>query len=522
MVKKALCIGCNYPSKAFGLAGAVNDAFLIADGLQRCGFDSANVCVLHDIHPGQKKSMKVEPAKNPTRVNILQKLQWLVRDARAGDVLFFSFSGYGLQVDDMDGYQDEGYDEAILPTDFVEGRDGDYAVIVADDIHDILLGTPAGCSCVVLMDCDHATSVVDVSGTVDGSLVRGLKYQNYCGLKGHTTKVQLANHDCDVWREECARALKARPRFQPTMEVDNPKKGRLPTRPGMSRSLPVAFCYSAAGHGQTAMEMQMTTTADSKDQPKQHGILSWCFVLAMAELNFDCTYMELAEGIREQMRVIKERDLPRMDQDVLFTFSAPLSDPNKMRLFQPLPDEKPDLAPPPGAIERPPPPPIVPPPPRGFLQLGKGAGKGNGGTASGRTSSPAVQRPGESSYYGAQPGSSFSGPHGSAYSGMPYQGVSGAPGQGGTFPPGHGSAYPPGQHRGNSTQGNTFPGYIPPQPVKASDGGQRPLPQHPQPGSPRLSQGVESDVVAVFNNLVGQAGDFWSSLTGKSQGTQSR
>jgi hypothetical protein len=27
-------VGCNYPSKAFGLAGAVNDAFLIAETLQ--------------------------------------------------------------------------------------------------------------------------------------------------------------------------------------------------------------------------------------------------------------------------------------------------------------------------------------------------------------------------------------------------------------------------------------------------------------------------------------------------------
>lgn len=31
---------------------------------------------------------------------------------------------------------------------------------------------------------------------------------------------------------------------------------RLPTRPAMSRSSSIAFCYSAAGHGQTAMEMQ--------------------------------------------------------------------------------------------------------------------------------------------------------------------------------------------------------------------------------------------------------------------------
>lgn len=41
------------------------------------------------------------------------------------------------QVDDMDGYQDEGYEEAILPTDFVDGRDGDYSVICTNDLHDV-------------------------------------------------------------------------------------------------------------------------------------------------------------------------------------------------------------------------------------------------------------------------------------------------------------------------------------------------------------------------------------------------
>ena len=107
----------------------------------------------------------------------MQRLQQMVRMTRPGDVLFFSFSGYGLQamahkcstemlrsdaifcrwtmvmcvlvqvqvfinqnlsceVDDMDGYQDDGFEEAILPTDFVDGRDGDYSVICTNDLHD--------------------------------------------------------------------------------------------------------------------------------------------------------------------------------------------------------------------------------------------------------------------------------------------------------------------------------------------------------------------------------------------------
>mmetsp|Transcript_6517 Transcript_6517/g.15928 ORF Transcript_6517/g.15928 Transcript_6517/m.15928 type:complete len:537 (-) Transcript_6517:53-1663(-) len=374
MVKRALCVGCNYPSKAFGLAGAVNDAFLLAECLQEnCGFQPENICVLHDVHPGQKKSMKVDQALKPTRVNIMAKLQWLVRNARPGDVLFFSFSGYGLQVDDMDGYQDEGYDEAILPTDFVDGRDGDYSVIVADDIHDILLGIPQGSCCLVLMDCDHATSLIDVAGTLNGGLVDGLKYQTFCGLKGHTTKVQLADHNREVWQEERAREVKARPRFQPMMEIDNPRKGKLPTRPAMSRSSPVAFCFAAAGHGQTAMEVQMNLIVDGKDAPRPHGVLTWCFVEALKEHGFSCTFLEAHEAMKRQLNQVKEQILPKLDQEVLLTFSMPLSDPGRMKVFEPATSTG-NMA-----VERPPgtghvAPVIVPPPPPGFVKSSALAG----------------------------------------------------------------------------------------------------------------------------------------------------
>lgn len=370
MVKRALCVGCNYPSKAFGLAGAVNDAFLIAETLQaHMGFRHENVCVLHDVYPGQKKSLKVEPAKSPTRVNILQQLQQIVRQTRPGDVLFFSFSGYGLQVDDMDGYQDEGYEEAILPTDFVDGRDGDYSVICTNDLHDVLLGVPQNVIVTAVMDCDHATTLIDIGGTLDGSLVSGLKYSSFCGLQAHSTKMMLANHERGVWQEEKARSVAARPRFQPVMEIDNPRRGRLPTRPAMSRSSSIAFCYSAAGHGQTAMEMKMTTPSVDGQEPtvKQHGVLSWCFAKALEELNFSGTYFELQEEIQQQMKQIKATSLPRMDQEVLLTFSLPLSKPRTMKILQP----RESLHAPDRGIStqsmRLAAPAVVPPPPPGFL-----------------------------------------------------------------------------------------------------------------------------------------------------------
>lgn len=45
-------------------------------------------------------------------------MQWLVRDARPGDSLFFHYSGHGGQAADLDGDEDDGFDETILPLDF--------------------------------------------------------------------------------------------------------------------------------------------------------------------------------------------------------------------------------------------------------------------------------------------------------------------------------------------------------------------------------------------------------------------
>lgn len=53
----------------------------------------------------------------PTRENIMRAMEWLVKDARANDSLFFHYSGHGGQsvafLDNVNGYED-----TILPVDF--------------------------------------------------------------------------------------------------------------------------------------------------------------------------------------------------------------------------------------------------------------------------------------------------------------------------------------------------------------------------------------------------------------------
>ncbi|KAJ1523079.1 Ca(2+)-dependent cysteine protease, partial [Nowakowskiella sp. JEL0078] len=104
--KKALFVGINYFGSDSELKGCINDvknvkAFIIS----RYGFrDDPNLMLTltDDQQPWQFK---------PTRANIIAGINWLVQGVRPGDSLFFHFSGHGSQQKDMDGDEDDGYDE---------------------------------------------------------------------------------------------------------------------------------------------------------------------------------------------------------------------------------------------------------------------------------------------------------------------------------------------------------------------------------------------------------------------------
>ena len=58
-----------------------------------------------------------DPARVPTRANLMRALRWLVDGTSARDSLVFHFSGHGVQKLDRDGDEADGYDEAICPLD---------------------------------------------------------------------------------------------------------------------------------------------------------------------------------------------------------------------------------------------------------------------------------------------------------------------------------------------------------------------------------------------------------------------
>ncbi|KAI0245292.1 peptidase C14, caspase domain-containing protein [Lactifluus subvellereus] len=76
------------------------------------GYRSEDIVVLTDDSDQQ------DPHSNPTKSNIIRAMQWLVQDAKPNDSLFFHYSGHGGQTEDLDGDEDDGYDEVIYPVDY--------------------------------------------------------------------------------------------------------------------------------------------------------------------------------------------------------------------------------------------------------------------------------------------------------------------------------------------------------------------------------------------------------------------
>src|SRR5947199_1281369 len=143
--RKALLIGINYFNQRGQLRGCINDVKNMSTYLnQNFGYAREDMVILTD---DQQNSMS-----QPTKTNILRAMHWLVKDARPNDSLFFHYSGHGGQTPDLDGDEEDGYDEVIYPVDFrTQGH------IVDDEMHRIMVKSlPAGVRLTAIFDSCHS------------------------------------------------------------------------------------------------------------------------------------------------------------------------------------------------------------------------------------------------------------------------------------------------------------------------------------------------------------------------------
>ncbi|KAI0195455.1 hypothetical protein F4808DRAFT_440607 [Astrocystis sublimbata] len=149
--RKALLIGVNYFGQDAELAGCINDAQnLSAFLIESFGYKREDMIILTDDAR--------DPMLIPTKANIIRAMQWLVRGAQPNDSLFLHFSGHGGQTEDLDGDEDDGFDETIYPVDFKENGH-----IVDDELHDVVVKPLVpGVRLTAIFDCCHSGSALDL------------------------------------------------------------------------------------------------------------------------------------------------------------------------------------------------------------------------------------------------------------------------------------------------------------------------------------------------------------------------
>jgi hypothetical protein len=140
--KKALLIGINYLNTPYQLNGCIDDTSRMKDLLSSHGFSDFKI--LTDL-----TNVK------PTKSNILSELRSLVVNAKAGDILFFYFSGHGSYTFDANNDETDGRDEMIISSDLQGLLDDELKSILQNNL-------PREVTIFGLFDSCHSGSIFDL------------------------------------------------------------------------------------------------------------------------------------------------------------------------------------------------------------------------------------------------------------------------------------------------------------------------------------------------------------------------
>ncbi|KAJ5257081.1 hypothetical protein N7478_013185 [Penicillium angulare] len=277
--RKALLIGINYFGQKGQLRGCINDVKNMSTYLnQNFGYAREDMVQLTDDQQN--------PMSQPTKANILRAMHWLVKDAQPNDSLFFHYSGgltyepgHGGQTPDLDGDEDDGYDEVIYPVDFrVAGH------IVDDEMHRIMVQSlRPGVRLTAIFDSCHSGSAMDLPYVYSTSGV--LKEPNLAkeagqGLLGVVQA--YARGDMGGMMETAMGFFKKATKGDDVYERNKQTK----TSPAD------VIMWSGSKDDQTSQDAQIAGQAT--------GAMSWAFIAALRK-NPQQSYVQLLNSIREEL-----------------------------------------------------------------------------------------------------------------------------------------------------------------------------------------------------------------------------
>jgi hypothetical protein len=150
-LKKALLIGINYiESPSNKLAGCINDVKNIKKQINKFYPKCKQFKILTDDLTLLEKK--------PTRKNIIDGINWLVKGLKPGDNVYFHYSGHGGLTVDKNNDEKSGMDNCIYPI-----RDTNIEMILDDELKQLLANKiPKGSKCFAVLDCCHSGSGLDL------------------------------------------------------------------------------------------------------------------------------------------------------------------------------------------------------------------------------------------------------------------------------------------------------------------------------------------------------------------------
>ncbi|KAJ5736918.1 uncharacterized protein N7483_002043 [Penicillium malachiteum] len=254
------------------LRGCINDVKNMSTYLnQSFGYAREDMVLLTDDQQN--------PMSQPTKANILRAMHWLVKDAQPNDSLFFHYSGHGGQTEDLDGDEDDGYDEVIYPVDF---RNAGH--IVDDEMHRIMVQTlQPGVRLTAIFDSCHSGSALDLPYIYSTSGV--LKEPNLAkeagqGLLGVVQA--YARGDMGSMMSTAMGFIKKATKGDEVYERNKQTK----TSPAD------VVMWSGSKDDQTSQDAQIAGQAT--------GAMSWAFIAALRK-NPQQSYVQLLNSIRDEL-----------------------------------------------------------------------------------------------------------------------------------------------------------------------------------------------------------------------------
>ncbi|KAF2242056.1 hypothetical protein BU26DRAFT_164390 [Trematosphaeria pertusa] len=270
--RKALLIGINYFGQRGQLRGCINDVKNMSTYLNsHFGYKREDMVTLTDDQHN--------PLSQPTKANILRAMHWLVKDARPNDSLFFHYSGHGGQTKDLDGDEDDGYDEVIYPVDF---RTAGH--IVDDEMHRILVSPlQPGVRLTAIFDSCHSGSALDLPYIYSTQGV--LKEPNLAKEAGQGLLGIVSSYA----RKDIGGMIStASGLFKKVTQGDEVYKKNLRTKTSPAD----VIMWSGSKDTQTS--------ADASIQGEATGAMSWAFINALKK-NPNQSYVQLLNSIRDEL-----------------------------------------------------------------------------------------------------------------------------------------------------------------------------------------------------------------------------